>query len=339
MSKVLNRASWVDVAKAIGIVLVVYGHVARGLDASSIGLNSEAHVLIDSIIYSFHMPLFFFLSGLFFSKSFEKYKALGLTYKKIDTILYPYILWTLIQGVLNVSLSSYTNNDKVLEQVLTFWEPYAQFWFLYTLFLLFLLSCIYFSALSQRYTLPLFIASALLYATSKQVTYPLPFHFIAEHYVFFVFGIWASKCNFKNFAGHTYVLWGSLILTLVAQYDFHVNQNFVYSDKGSYSLFLALTSITFICSLSVFLAARSVKWLIVIGSSSMAIYLMHIIAGSGVRIILVKLFGITSIEIHLLLGLTAGIGLPLVAMKIFEKYNIRYVFSAPLSDLLKNANR
>lgn len=339
MANVLNRASWVDVAKAIGIILVVYGHVARGVNASNIGLDSEIYVLIDSIIYSFHMPLFFFLSGLFFLKSFEKYKALGLTFNKIDTILYPYVLWTLIQGGLNVSLSSFTNNHKALEQVLTFWEPYAQFWFLYTLFLLFLLSSVYFSAVSQRHTLPLFIASALLYVTSKQVTYPLPLHFIAEHYVFFVFGILASKCNFKNLVGHTYVLWGSLILTLFAQYDFHVNQNLVYSDKGSYSLFLALTSITFICSLSVFLTARSIKWLIVIGSSSMAIYLMHIIAGSGARIVLVKLFGITSTEIHLLIGLTAGIGLPLVAVRVVEKYNLTYVFRAPLSDLLRSSSR
>ncbi len=48
-----KRLDFIDIAKGIGIILVVTGHllpVAAGL-----------HVLI----YSFHMPLFFFLSGFF----------------------------------------------------------------------------------------------------------------------------------------------------------------------------------------------------------------------------------------------------------------------------------
>jgi acyltransferase len=45
------RICWVDNAKAIGIILVVYGHMA------------ECGTLAKEIIFSFHMPLFFFLSG------------------------------------------------------------------------------------------------------------------------------------------------------------------------------------------------------------------------------------------------------------------------------------
>ncbi|MBC7755034.1 MAG: acyltransferase family protein [Bdellovibrio sp.] len=60
------RTLWVDYAKALGIMLVVYGHVTRGLYNAQIPMNENLFKLIDSIIYSFHMPLFFFLSGLFF---------------------------------------------------------------------------------------------------------------------------------------------------------------------------------------------------------------------------------------------------------------------------------
>ena len=56
-----NREVWIDYAKAIGIILVVYGHVARGLYSAGIDIPYELYVLIDSIVYSFHMPLFFFL--------------------------------------------------------------------------------------------------------------------------------------------------------------------------------------------------------------------------------------------------------------------------------------
>lgn len=61
-----DRESWVDYAKGIGIILVVYGHVARGLFNSGISVPLNLYHLLDSIVNTFHMPLFFFLSGLFF---------------------------------------------------------------------------------------------------------------------------------------------------------------------------------------------------------------------------------------------------------------------------------
>lgn len=48
-----DRIEWIDVAKGIGIILVIMGHTFQ-LD-------------LVSPIYAFHMPLFFFLSGLLFN--------------------------------------------------------------------------------------------------------------------------------------------------------------------------------------------------------------------------------------------------------------------------------
>lgn len=53
----MKRHAYIDTMKAIGIVLVVVGH-APGLDPS-----------IKQTIYSFHMPLFFFISGMLLSES------------------------------------------------------------------------------------------------------------------------------------------------------------------------------------------------------------------------------------------------------------------------------
>lgn len=49
----IKRIDWIDVAKGIGIILMVMGHTSMP-DA------------INRWIYSFHMPLFFLLSGLLF---------------------------------------------------------------------------------------------------------------------------------------------------------------------------------------------------------------------------------------------------------------------------------
>lgn len=50
MMQTEKRIDWIDYAKAIGIFLVVVGHTYAG--------NA-----LTNWIYSFHMPLFFFLSG------------------------------------------------------------------------------------------------------------------------------------------------------------------------------------------------------------------------------------------------------------------------------------
>lgn len=54
-----QRFKEIDIAKGIGITLVVLGH-----------LTTPLH----DYIYSFHMPLFFILSGFFFSKNINLYK-------------------------------------------------------------------------------------------------------------------------------------------------------------------------------------------------------------------------------------------------------------------------
>ena len=79
-----NRLQHIDIAKGIGILLVVFGH------------NSDTNIKgkLVNIIFSFHMPLFLFLSGLFFNAD-GKFKKLILT--KFDSIFKPY-LTTLIIG-------------------------------------------------------------------------------------------------------------------------------------------------------------------------------------------------------------------------------------------------
>lgn len=58
-----NRILWIDVAKAIAMILVFYGHVTGSGDNPWFpGLEG-----VISVIYLFHMPLFFILSGLTFN--------------------------------------------------------------------------------------------------------------------------------------------------------------------------------------------------------------------------------------------------------------------------------
>ena len=49
------REKWVDILKGMGIIFVCLGHLSPGI-------FTETH------IYSFHMPLFFFISGYLFCR-------------------------------------------------------------------------------------------------------------------------------------------------------------------------------------------------------------------------------------------------------------------------------
>ena len=141
MSK-LERLDWIDLSKGLGIIFVVYGHVARGLNSA--GLGFELFRQIDNVIYAFHMPLFFLLSGYFFLKSSDA-GALSYFKSKASTILFPYLIWSLIQIVIMFFASNYTNGTISLNDVFTFFLPRGQFWFLLALFFISSVNIILFS--------------------------------------------------------------------------------------------------------------------------------------------------------------------------------------------------
>ena len=72
-----SRINWIDNAKAIGIFLVFYGHYVEYIWRQT---NSDVAYFHFKVIYSFHMPFFFMISG-FFLKNYnitEKVKKLFL---------------------------------------------------------------------------------------------------------------------------------------------------------------------------------------------------------------------------------------------------------------------
>ena len=94
-------------------------------------------------------------------------------------------------------------------------------------------------------------------------------------------------------------------------------------------LALATLSIFFMVALSMWLGQFRVDWFLFIGASSMTIYLMHILAGSGVRVVLSKFLGIDSITEHLIIGTLIGIAAPLVAQVVINRYRLHFLLTPP----------
>ncbi len=82
MKPIQNQLDWVLIAKGIGIILVVVGHF---IPASSPGY----WLSFRQFIYSFHMPLFFLLSGYLYNPG--KHSYTNLLKNKTKRLLYPFV--------------------------------------------------------------------------------------------------------------------------------------------------------------------------------------------------------------------------------------------------------
>lgn len=74
---------WVDYAKVVGIFLVVFGHLLQIAFVGGSWSYEELHIIWD-VIYLFHMPLFFILSGFLFQQSAQS------MHKVIIALVIPY---------------------------------------------------------------------------------------------------------------------------------------------------------------------------------------------------------------------------------------------------------
>uniref|UniRef100_A0A7C3NH83 Acyltransferase 3 domain-containing protein n=1 Tax=candidate division WOR-3 bacterium TaxID=2052148 RepID=A0A7C3NH83_UNCW3 len=127
-----KREYWLDIAKSIGIFLVVLGHTS---------INENLKIFI----YSFHIPLFFLISGFLFKtndnfKNFfiKQFKRFIIPYYIFSIITY--IFWVTVGGRYGIGLISeigYTkpligtilglsHNDYLVHDI--------SLWFLYVLF-------------------------------------------------------------------------------------------------------------------------------------------------------------------------------------------------------------
>lgn len=111
-----------DALKALAIFLVVYGHSIQFFGVTDYWTNP-----VFQFIYSFHMPLFFMISGFFFSSALR----LGwkdFLIKKSVTLLLPCYVWAFIYGGIH-----FTGWGEFGQKLINPWE--WPFWFLKGLFL------------------------------------------------------------------------------------------------------------------------------------------------------------------------------------------------------------
>ncbi|WP_321332114.1 acyltransferase family protein [uncultured Bacteroides sp.] len=184
----MERNKAIDIAKGIGIVAVVWGH-----------LNQSCPIKDE--IYLFHMPLFFMLSGYLFNdynKGFPEFIK-----KKFKAYIIPYLFFFIIVELSFIILYTATGrSDQIFLSLGFIFEPYGvarPLWFFISIFwvqLIYYLICKYISSEKQK----LMVSSAciiigyVLYKTNVHI--PLFIDSSLSMVFYFHIGKMLNKNNF-----------------------------------------------------------------------------------------------------------------------------------------------
>jgi fucose 4-O-acetylase-like acetyltransferase len=329
------RIDWVDYAKGLGIVLVVIGHTLRGEITSAKGSELLLAHQIDVWIYAFHMPLFFFLSGLF-ARSLRNKTPQDFFDSRWTILVHPYLLWSLIiHGIRTIAGMTDASWPQFLA---SFWkvsyEPIGIFWFLYVLCLISSLYYLLFAnswikTLNRTWVLVIStIASYTAYILFKDAIAWEPLRRTLAFFPYFCLGslcqdlpsILSTLTTTRSRRWQiTLVGFGAITLGTLA--------NLWRPEFGDPNLILASFGILAIVALAQEMATAK-QWGLVklLGNQSLQIYVLHTLVASlavkGLQKVLPDIFWL-----NVGLGTLAGLFVSLAIAKVCQKMRWECLFS------------
>ena len=94
-----NRIDYIDIAKGVGMLAIIWGHIML------FGWSYK-------LVYSFHIPLFFCLSGMCFNQ--KKYTSVWqLIKRRVQTLLIPYVIFSVVTWLIYVAGVLAFHNDTM----------------------------------------------------------------------------------------------------------------------------------------------------------------------------------------------------------------------------------
>ena len=123
----------IDVLKGLGIIAVYLGH---SFNLSGLNFN-EVMIYIYRSMYSFHLPMFFLISG-FLSNTGKEIKLKKFYINKIKRLWIPYLFINFIDYFPRTLFPNLVNSEfEGIREVLLYGTKIS--WFIYTLFILFMI--------------------------------------------------------------------------------------------------------------------------------------------------------------------------------------------------------
>jgi len=177
-----QRITYLDIAKGIGILLVALAH-------ADVSLFSP---YLHQFIYSFHMPLFFFLSGYFFNPETPFWIQLK---KRFNSVLKPYFVTILLIYIASLSFTNMRFQNvfgRILKSVYAtgYYIDWVQLWFLPSLFVTSLFAYVFYRVvlirIENRYVRWLILLGLQAFAIAfLDVFYPFSISLLGKEYELF----------------------------------------------------------------------------------------------------------------------------------------------------------
>lgn len=290
-------------SRGVGIILVVYGHVLLGHFVSK---PPEWVTEQAALIYAFHMPLFFMLSGLFLWSSLGRE---GFLRSRWTQLIYPYLLWSLVTVALEIALAQFVNSPLSFREALLIpFVPLEQFWFLYALLVCQLVAFIAYP--HKLIILPLGLLGLGMLALFGGEWIVIRSFLYLPFVALGIFG--KSAIDGLSRASPWYQL-------LVAGVSWAIFATLWINGMQWATLLLGALGSVGTVALAM-LAARS-RGLAALGRASLAIYLLHTIFSAGTRITLEQ-FGLPATSFaSVTFSLIAGIAIPYVVWDWTKRSN------------------
>lgn len=323
-----KRIVWVDYLRGITIILVVYRHVLIGLERSGIRIPSFV-ATANMIFFTFRMPIFFILSGIFVQSLLSKKSIRQIIINKLDLILYPYFIWSVIQISLQIFFSNFTNSTRGWQDYLfIFYQPRAidQMWYLPALFNTTIIYILIKSKCKAKWWLQV-ILGIVFYLIIPYMPRISILRDWMEFYIFFALGDILST-YFKD--KKIQKAFGNPLYLFILFPIFIFSQIFFLSHNVSLiqQFFIAMIGCTFMFVIAFQLQKfNRISILRILGYHSLYIYVMHVIISAFTRMILFRYLNLQDPIILLLLGIISGLLVPVVLYNLLLKDRFWFLFT------------
>lgn len=286
----MNRIITLDIAKAICIILVVIGHYMPD--------NSPMwYVVLNRVIYSFHMPLFMFASGYIYIATKKEMTYITFIKKKVKRLLIPYLTTSIIVIGIKLLTQSHMSVDNPVELfsfVRIFYYPEAGYflWFIWALWWMFVIVPL-FKTKNKR--IILFGISIVLHFVPLGLPKVFCINSFGSMLMYFMLGVFTFENTSLNKFIKTYNSWKNIIslLLFICFESLYIHNYIVGSKINSIIFMLPFIGIWFVLEFSKFISnkweIKSNSWLMIVSLSSYIIYLFHTTFEGFAKAILRKL--------------------------------------------------
>lgn len=330
----LQKRKLFDGVRGGAICLVVLGHIIQTFYSADFDSN-----ICFRIIYSFHMPLFMFVSGALVYNP-ERPINFNWVKKKFKMLVIPFILWIPIAYIIAKQYTWISFEDRIIQVIES---PDNAMWFLWVLFLLHVLMFFLLSVervikrfweykIAKKY--PSLIVEFCLFILVKAVLFPMLFSHIRILGIglcarYFNFYFWGYMCNKYNLITRvceskkkllviccffvSVMFWQRVSPTFIAQewleanvknlhivHAFDIIYKYFVPYFGIFSTFIVVTILPDIVK----------KILEYIGKHTLSIYAIHVF--------IMRRYFSHSIGLSIIAAFTLGLLIPIIIEKVSE---------------------